>query len=79
MIEKVEDKTKKLTTIVAIQFAKDGPIKSLNDAYSSIAEDGTIATYSNLIKPLEQMDNDLKRNFNITSPEWAHLNITPLE
>ena len=77
MIEKVEDKTKKLTTIVAVQIAKDDPLKALNDAYSSITEDGTIATYVNMLKPLDAMTNDLKRNFNIASPEYAHLNIPP--
>ena len=34
MIEKVEDKTKKLTTIVAVQMAKDEPTKVVDYAFS---------------------------------------------
>lgn len=42
MIEKVEDKTKKLTTIVAVQIGKDDPLQALNNAFASVADDGTI-------------------------------------
>merc|ERR1711918_55941 len=75
MIEKVEDKTKKLTTVVAVQIAKDAPNITLDEALSSIEADGTIQSYLNIKKPLDIMDADLERNFNIQNKEWAHLNI----
>jgi hypothetical protein len=58
-------------------MAKDAPMSALNQALASVEDNGTMATYSNLMKPLDIMDADLKRNFNILSPEWAHLEIPP--
>jgi len=51
MIEKVEDKTKKLTTVVAVQIAKDTPNVATDEAMAAIDDDGTINSYMNIIKP----------------------------
>lgn len=55
MIEKVEDKTKKLTTVVAVQIAKDTPNVATDEAMAAIVEDGTINSYMNIIKPFSVM------------------------
>ena len=74
----MEDKTIKLTTVVAVELAKDGPVDALDRAFEAIVGDGTINSFLSIRKPLDLIDANLDRNFNIKNPECAYLEI-PLE
>ena len=61
-IEKIEDKTKKLTTVVSAKMNYGIVLKNVKLALDSIVDHGTIDALINLKKPFDYMDVEIKKD-----------------
>ena len=61
MIENIESKTQKLTTVIAIEMAKESARKAVEAGLMTVTDNGTIQAYVNLLKPFDAMEHDLGR------------------
>ena len=61
-IEKIEDKTRKLTTVVAAKMNYELARTQVLECYDAVANEGTIDSYLLLRKPFEWMDMEIKKD-----------------
>ena len=62
-IEKIEDKTKKLTTVVSAKMNSGLVITQVQQALESIIDHGTIDALINLKKPFDYMEVEIKKDY----------------
>lgn len=61
-IEKIEDKTRKLTTVMAAKMNYELARAQVLECYDAVANEGTIESYVHLKKPFDFMDMEIKRD-----------------
>lgn len=61
-IEKIEDKTRKLTTVVAAKMNYELARTQVLECYDAVANEGTIDSYVHIKKSLDFLDMDIKKD-----------------